>query len=98
MVKAPTDIPRIMEIPRCWPTRSQRRVRYLTLSPITAGICNERNGAARHDREARMCLMGPFEPAYLLPHAAITGLMSAENIRQGLSRGQFRVLVCRVPF
>ncbi len=28
------------------------------MSPITAGICNERNGAAPHNREARMSLVG----------------------------------------
>jgi hypothetical protein len=37
IVKAPTDIPRIMESSRCWSTRSQAE-ECATLTPITAAI------------------------------------------------------------
>src|SRR5262249_58010652 len=41
---------------------------------------------------------GPIADRSVGPPCAITGSCTAANIREGLSRGQFRVLVCRVSF
>src|SRR5215472_10333897 len=47
IVKAPSDIPRIMESSGCWPTRSQAED-CATLIVITAGICDTRNKGGGH--------------------------------------------------
>src|SRR5262245_34884359 len=121
IVKAPTDIPRIMESSRCWPTRRKLKsvppwlqlqqgfaadgmgsgvgLRGINPAPpdVSYGsesVIPDRLGQVRQSPES-----GSRAPTWTrrkrVPKA---DSCSAANIRQGLSRGQFRVLACRVPF
>src|SRR5215468_7983880 len=72
IVKAPSDIPRIMESSGCWPTRSQAE-ECATLIVITAGICDTRNKGGRDVRFGSKADIEAPPPDVRLPPKADIG-------------------------
>jgi hypothetical protein len=57
-----------------------------TLSLITAGICNERNGATRQNREGRMSLMGHKQPNEAISTESASTPKATGSLRCGRRR------------